>query len=229
MLLLSSFVTTAHAANQGFDLISKVGCAQTGDCKINDIINGFGVLLNWGVSISGAIALLMFVIGGVYMLASAGRADWVKTGKSILVGTSTALFFIFSSWLIVNFILTSLQTTAPFKLETGLQNNQALTAQQQADDFCRNRADSEGRACGGANMLCHNFQCVTTCYRQYSEQNPEYECRPISGCNFDAGVACAQARNCHDEKHLCPGKDYYNPQATEDYVCCFPLGSSGAN
>jgi hypothetical protein len=75
MVLLSSLLPTAHAANQGFDLISKVSCAQTGNCKIDDIINGFGVLLNWGVSISGAIALLMFIIGGVYLLASAGRAD----------------------------------------------------------------------------------------------------------------------------------------------------------
>ncbi len=222
MNFLSALVPTAHAANQGFDLISKVSCAQSGNCKINDIINGFGVLLNWGVSISGAVALLMFIIGGFYMLASAGRAEWVKTGKSILVGTATALFFIFSSWLIVNFILSSLQTTAPFKLETGLQNNQALSAQEQANEFCRNRADSEGRACGGANMLCHNFQCITSCFYQYAKDNPEYECRPISGCNFDAGVACPQARNCHDNNRLCPGKDYYNPQATEDYVCCYP-------
>jgi hypothetical protein len=78
-------------------------------------------------------------------------------------------------------------------------------------------------------MLCHNFQCVTSCYYNYAKDNSEYDCRPVSECNFDVGVACAQARNCHDEKHLCPNKEYYNSQAKEDYVCCFPLSASGAN
>jgi segregation and condensation protein B len=74
MLLLSSFVTTAHAANQGFDLISKVGCAQTGDCKINDIINEIGQKLD----AEGSSLQVLNVAGGVQIATRNDFAPWVR-------------------------------------------------------------------------------------------------------------------------------------------------------
>lgn len=222
MLLLSSFVATAHAANQGFDLISKVGCAQSGNCTISDIIDGFGVLMNWGVSISGAIALLMFIIGGVYMLASAGRADWVKTGKSILVGTSIALFFIFSSWLIVNFVVNSLVQDDRFKLQPGLQGTTYGPDQSDYNLFCQ-RPNSEGLACGGPNMLCHDSQCVTRCELNHQNDPQDWGCNPASYCRIPVGFTCEDkiTTACEPAKNLCPPKEFYNSKATEEVFCCY--------
>jgi|GEM_PF-4047637 len=215
------------AQAQAFNLIGKVPCATRGDCKIDEIIAGFGVLMNWAVSISGAIALLLFIVGGVYLLASAGRAEWVKRGKDILVGTSTALFFIFSSWLIVSFILGALGTQEPFRLQPGLPNTTPISDQARADIFCQ-QTGNEGSTCGAEinNMVCDNDRCITKCKKTYFTAINRYECRPKSYCQFPNNTSCdANPGNCRSGENLCPPKSYLNPNNTEDLVCCFQVNS----
>jgi hypothetical protein len=219
------FITPVHAASQGFNLIGQIPCADRGDCTITEIINGFGILMNWAVSISGAIALLLFIVGGVYLLASAGRADWVKRGKDILVGTSVALFFIFSSWLIVNFVVTALVQDNQFKLQPGLETAPYGPNLDGPNIFCQ-QENREGVLCGGPEtkgaMICHNQRCISKCSYQFLSTGQDYECRQPTDCNFLSGGNCQNSINCQPGSNLCAPKAYLNPSATLDYVCCYP-------
>lgn len=110
-----SFPQAVHA--QG--IISNVGtCIADGNCSPEKIIDLIDNIVKWGAGVAGAIALLMYILGGVWMLFSAGSSSRVERGKNIITGTTIALIFILGSWLIIDFTLTALKTT-DIRLEEG--------------------------------------------------------------------------------------------------------------
>ncbi len=60
------------------------------------------------LGIVGALALLMFVWGGLLWMTSAGNADQVKKGRETLVWASIGLLIIFASYSLVSTIFRSL-------------------------------------------------------------------------------------------------------------------------
>jgi len=63
------------------------------------------VVAKYILSITGALALLMFVYGGTMMLLSAGTPDKITKAKSILIGAIIGLVIVFTSYTIIGFIL----------------------------------------------------------------------------------------------------------------------------
>ncbi len=67
-----------------------------------------GRVINASLGIVGSLALLMFVYGGfVWMLAS-GNQERVEKGKNILLWATIGLVVIFSSYVLVNFVISDL-------------------------------------------------------------------------------------------------------------------------
>lgn len=64
-----------------------------------------GNILNVVLGIVGAVALLMFIYGGLLWLTSGGSADKVNKGKEVMVWASIGLLIIFSSSALVRFVL----------------------------------------------------------------------------------------------------------------------------
>ncbi len=60
------------------------------------------------LGIVGALALLMFVWGGLLWMTSAGNADQVKKGRDTLVWASIGLLIIFASYTLVTTLFKSL-------------------------------------------------------------------------------------------------------------------------
>lgn len=58
---------------------------------------------------TGALALLMFVIGGFQWLTAAGNAEKVKKGRDTLMWAVLGLVVIFSSYAILRAVFTTLQ------------------------------------------------------------------------------------------------------------------------
>lgn len=58
--------------------------------------------------IATPLAILMLTIGGILIMISAGNPGWANMGKNILLVSAWGLVLVFCSWLIVNFILTTL-------------------------------------------------------------------------------------------------------------------------
>ncbi len=65
----------------------------------------FNFIVKW---ITTPLAILMMTIGGIMILISAGNPGLATQGKNILWVSVIGLVLVFGSWLIVNFILTTL-------------------------------------------------------------------------------------------------------------------------
>lgn len=64
------------------------------------------------LGIVGSLTLLMFVIGGVQFMISAGSPESVSKAKKTIVAAVVGLLIVFSSWLIINFVMQSLEISA---------------------------------------------------------------------------------------------------------------------
>ncbi len=78
--------------------------------------NKFPVLINNAIKgilgLSGAVALVMIVIGGITWMTSAGNSDRVRRGKDTLLWAILGLLIIFLSYAIINFVFEALAREA---------------------------------------------------------------------------------------------------------------------
>lgn len=123
-----------------------------GSCTAEQILDLINNIIKWGAAISGALALFMFVLGGIWMLFSAGNAARVDRGKEIIMGTSIALIFILGSWLLIDFTLQALKSR--YRLEGGFSNTPEIAGCCYVD-----------YKDGSKNTLytCRNDQSASTC------------------------------------------------------------------
>lgn len=79
-----------------------------GNYSLNDMvqvgINATNILL----ALSGSVALLFFIYGGITFLISGGSADKVSKGKQIIVNSVIGLVIIFTSFVIIQFTMDAL-------------------------------------------------------------------------------------------------------------------------
>jgi hypothetical protein len=104
-----------------------------GSCSIDSIFALANNLITWMAAVSGAVALLMFIIGGVWMIFSGGNSSRIERGKDILIGTSISLIFILGGWILVNFILTSLTSWTLLNQAPAARSMQTPPAYQPTD------------------------------------------------------------------------------------------------
>lgn len=64
-----------------------------------------GRIINAALGISGSIAILMVVYGGVTWLTSGGSTDKITKGKNVLVWATIGLAVIFGAYSLVNFVI----------------------------------------------------------------------------------------------------------------------------
>ena len=77
---------------------------QQAPSQVGTIIGGiFGVV--------GALAVLMIVYGGLMWMTSGGNQERVKKGRDVLVWATVGIVVIFSSYIILNFVLNVLTGT----------------------------------------------------------------------------------------------------------------------
>ena len=67
-----------------------------------------GSLIKVLLGISGALALLMFVWGGIQWLISSGDPTKIKKGKDTLIWATLGLVIIFSSYVLVTAVIKAL-------------------------------------------------------------------------------------------------------------------------
>jgi hypothetical protein len=93
------------------------------------------------LGIVGSLVLLMYVIGGFYMLTSHGNSSMVKKGKDYITISTTGLLIVLFAYIIIEFLLRSL-TLGTVSLE---------------NESCLGKAD--GTSCG-TNAQCLAEVCV---------------------------------------------------------------------
>jgi TRAP-type C4-dicarboxylate transport system permease small subunit len=78
--------------------------------KANDIRGALGRVINIFTGVSGTIALLMFIYGGILYVFSAGDDTRVKQAQSVFKWATLGLVLIFTSYAVVNQVFTALNT-----------------------------------------------------------------------------------------------------------------------
>jgi hypothetical protein len=69
-----------------------------------------GNVINAVLGIVGSLALLMFIYGGLVWMTASGNSEKVQKGKNILLWATIGLVVIFTSYALVNFVITEVIT-----------------------------------------------------------------------------------------------------------------------
>lgn len=156
--------------------IVPADCQDENGCDICEVTKIFTNAANLISSVLSGLSLLMFVIGGMFMIFSAGNESRVETGKKILVGTVTGLAIIFIAWLGINVLV---RTVA---LSGGTSTNQIFSKNWWELEGCypalltQCKGHYVGEACGGgAGAECGAGTVdnpVCSCYRYIDALKP---------------------------------------------------------
>jgi len=91
-----------------------VPCGNAGQtaCTIKDFftmaVNIYTFIV---LQIASPLAIIAMIVGGIFMMVSAGNPGLMATGKKILYSAIIGLVLVFASWLIIDFILTTIGFT----------------------------------------------------------------------------------------------------------------------
>jgi len=130
--------------------ISK-DCGNLGSCSLDDLLTVFVNIGNFVVGIIGGVVLLMYVVGGFYWLASAGRKEWVDTGKKYMTISTAGLLIVMFSYLIIYAIKGAL-VLGTVSVD---ENYYACTG-----------SATLGKACD-LNSTCTEYGCESQCLQTY--------------------------------------------------------------
>lgn len=205
---------------------------QTGDgcdiCEVSKVFTNAADLIAGAVS---AVALVMFIIGGLFWIFSGGVESRVETGKKILIGTVTGLGLVFVAWFGVNVIV---RTAA-------LSGGKATSTIFTSGTFNKEWWSFEGcypdlpTTCKGLNI---GAACAASpCSSGY--KNPNCSCyRAIdltgggdtSTCNSDADATSITDANSTTKKCMCADgcEQFSATTAGKDYVCTTTASTSEA-
>lgn len=95
----------ALVSAQDFKLVPDCAHKQGGCDKIEQLLD---VVVNYGtilMGVSGAVALIFFIVGGIQMLTSGGNESKVTKGKETVTYATIGLIIIFGAFTAVKFIL----------------------------------------------------------------------------------------------------------------------------
>jgi hypothetical protein len=107
---LLGFMLLATAALADDTVLGGTSCAAEGNCQLNDFMLVAVQISKIILGLSGSVALLAFIAGGIMFLASAGNKTWIDRGKAAITGAVIGLAIVFASWTIIGFIITNISS-----------------------------------------------------------------------------------------------------------------------
>lgn len=194
------------------------GCADAGDCTLCDVV---GVFINFAslmTELLGLLAVLMFIIGGVFIILAGGNAERAKRGRQILAGTLIGSLIVVSSWLIINFALAAL-LNADFDDVELFPGSSAGSGEAWYELSCVPVYEDCSTAANGSscsesgcanNCVCYNGGCTSICaYKQHTAVYSNTHC--------ESGISDCDATTEQPVGNWCPLSS-----TGEGQVCCIP-------
>ncbi len=112
LLLLSTFLVGlpwATNAQTPTSIIDPTAASyQSGDYTLPDILAIVIGASRWVLGLIGSLALIMFIYGGFTFLISAGSSEKIGEARKIIIAAVIGLIIVFTSYIIIRFVLTSL-------------------------------------------------------------------------------------------------------------------------
>ncbi len=115
LLLTFCFISFNYVFAQG--IVEKPGTSDpncpyegcnAGNYTLNEIVKILPKVASWILGVSGSLALLAFIVGGVMFLISAGSSERVTKAKQVIFGAVIGLAIVFASYIIIGFIFTAM-------------------------------------------------------------------------------------------------------------------------
>ena len=108
VLLGLFFLNISLAHSQGLIPPPRGG---EGDYQLIDFVILAINISKWILGIVGSLSLIMFIYGGFTFLISAGASDKISDAKKIIVAAVVGLVIVFTSFLIIQFVMGSMGLT----------------------------------------------------------------------------------------------------------------------
>jgi hypothetical protein len=113
LLLFAPFLVSAqtcntNCVNEGLNSVgTNAGFPQNGGGFLgaNTVVGVIGVVIKLALFVSGALAVLFVVIGGVMYLTSAGNQEQADKGKKTITNALIGIIIIILSYVIVNVVV----------------------------------------------------------------------------------------------------------------------------
>ncbi|MBT7007478.1 hypothetical protein HN958_03165 [Candidatus Falkowbacteria bacterium] len=118
--LISFFPNTSLAENSKYDCREGATCPNDSVCEqstgfcvypvpnflfTNDPNIVIGRIVKYLLGISGTVALVAFMFGGIQWITSAGNPDKIKKGQNYMLWSAAGLIFTLTAYIFVNFVL----------------------------------------------------------------------------------------------------------------------------
>jgi len=175
-------------------------CGNTGDCSINDIMQVFHNVGNYVLGIAGSLVLLMYVIGGIYMISARGSMEQVKKGIKYIQVSTVGLAIVFIAYAGVK------------TLENVLRGGSVVTTDAYVE--CGALGEThEGEPCAAYSRCSVSGVCVGECMLKNAEEerlSPVYWWACI---DKDSPEFATWSLDCRPD--LCPGD--------ETVQCCYAM------
>ncbi|MBI5467399.1 MAG: peptidoglycan-binding protein [Candidatus Kerfeldbacteria bacterium] len=212
-LVLVPLVASAQTSGGilGYLKCNQVNSASdTNPCTIDDFLNLFVYLAQWGLSIVAVLAVGTFVYGGIQFITAGGRASKVDEGKRVIAGTVVGVIISLTAYVIINFTIgaitgTSVKSLNPFAgpiatvfggqkgLERIFSGNQDVG--ENRGNTCRS-TNNEGwnKSCGQLQAMCADPGTadgpIVALQKQLNSMN--CSCGTADGCYGDNTVGCVR-------------------------------------
>jgi len=181
---------------------------SAGTAGINEVI---GRVIKAVLGVIGAVALLMIVAGGMFMLTSAGNQEKVKKGKDILTWSIISIMAIIGSYMMVDYII------------IGITQGNGGPAPSGNGNGSSHAATDTGTSCssGSKTGTCFEFPCLATA----TTMDEKAECV--------ADAICPDKRDCFGQAD-CAGANQLccqgpNTLSATDIAMCEARSSSGGS
>jgi len=106
-VLMLFFVVHNQALASGPHLVPEAG-KDSGNYQLSDFVVVALNVATWILIVSGSLALLAFVVGGLMFILSAGNRELVEKGKNSLIGATIGLVIVLLAFTAIDFFLDKL-------------------------------------------------------------------------------------------------------------------------
>ncbi len=104
-----------------------LGAADPSTCGLKELLSTFQIFGNFLFGISGSLAFLFFIYGGFVWLTSAGSAEKIKQGQTIVRNAVIGLVIIYSSRALIGFVQQALTKGSTVAIEGSSCTGQSPT------------------------------------------------------------------------------------------------------
>jgi hypothetical protein len=108
LFLISLVVQTMPVFAQSVTDNLSPTCKSDGNCELNDFMRIFINISKIILGLTGSLALIAFIYGGVMFLISGGSSEKVTKAKQIIVGAVVGIIIVLASWTIIGFVFKAL-------------------------------------------------------------------------------------------------------------------------